>query len=488
MAPNQTIEAPRNAATSRAWISLLVVAGGLFLAVMSTTVVSVALPTIGADLHATASDLEWVVDAYVIVYSSLLVAGGVIGDRRGRKGLFLIGVATFGTGSLVTGLAPDMGALMAGRALQGLGPALLVPGSLTIIRATFTDEHQRAVAIGLWSTASGMALAVGPALGGLLVDMGGWRWVFLFNVPLTVALLALAGHFIPRLPTTPVRTRFDRAGALLTTAGVAILAYATIAGPGHGWTSPLVIAAFAAGVAALAALVVWERRAPSPLIDVRLFARPVFAVANLAALVVFFAFVGVIVYLSAYFQQAQHHDAVTAGLDVSAIGVAFALAASQSGRLVARFGPRPPMLVGLTIAGVAMLGLLRLGLRTPITAIGWDFAILGAGIGMSLTPMTAVAMSAVGTAQAGMVSALHNALRQVGQVFGVAVLGVLVYARLPPAASAGPPLPRPQAELFLDGLHNAIWLSGVALLATAAIGAALLTRRSPENRQPRGPR
>jgi MFS transporter, DHA2 family, methylenomycin A resistance protein len=471
--------------TPAAWVSLAVVAGGLFLAVMSTTVVSIALPTIGSDLHATASDLEWVVDAYVIVYSSLLVAGGVIGDRRGRKGLFLIGVATFGAGSLITGLAPDIAVLMAGRALQGLGPALLVPGSLTIIRATFTDEHRRAVAIGLWSTASGVALAVGPALGGLLINVGGWRWVFLFNVPLTAVLLILADRFVPRLPRNPVSTRFDWAGAVLTTAGVAILAYATIAGPEHGWTAPPVIASFAIGAAALAALVVWERRTAGPLIDVTLFARPTFAVANLAALVVFFAFVGAIVYFSAYFQQAQHHDAITAGLEVSAIGVAFALAASQSGRLVARLGPRLPMLAGLAVAGGATLALLRLDLHTPIGAIWWNFVILGAGIGMSLTPMTAVAMSAVSAAQAGMVSALHNALRQVGQVFGVAVLGALVYAKLPPTASAGPSLPRRQADLFIDGLHDAIWLAGLALLATAVTGAAVLTRRPSGDGQPR---
>jgi DHA2 family methylenomycin A resistance protein-like MFS transporter len=477
-------EAPQRAAAAQAWISLLVVAGGLFLAVMSTTVVSVALPAIGASLHATAADLEWVVDAYVIVYSSLLVAGGVIGDRRGRKGLFLTGVAVFGAGALVAGLAPNVAVLMAGRALQGLGPALLVPGSLTIIRATFADERQRAVAIGLWSTASGVALAVGPALGGLLVDAGGWRWVFLFNVPLTAILLALAGRFIPRLPAAPARTRFDWAGAVLTTAGVASLAYATIAGPGYGWTSPLVTAAFAAGAAALAVLVIWERRAAGPLIDVRLFARPAFAVANVAALVVFFAFVGAIVYFSAYFQQAQHRSAVTAGLDVSAIGVAFALAASLSGRLVARFGARLPMLTGLVIAGAATLGLLRLGLDTSIGAIWWDFALLGAGIGMSLTPMTVTAMSAAGTAHAGMVSALHNALRQVGQVFGVAVLGVLVYARLPAAASAGPPLPPAQARLFISGLHDAIWLSGLALLAAAAVGTAVLARRRPHYGHP----
>ncbi|HEY6480887.1 MAG TPA: DHA2 family efflux MFS transporter permease subunit [Streptosporangiaceae bacterium] len=463
----------------RPWVSLAVVAAGLFLAVTSTTVVSVALPTIGADLHATATDLEWIVDAYVIVYSSLLVAGGVIGDRLGRKGLFLAGVATFGAGSLAAGLAPTVGVLIAARALQGLGPALLVPGSLTIIRATFADERRRAVAIGLWSTASGVALAVGPVLGGVLVEAGGWPWVFLFNVPLAVILVALAGVLLPRLPRARGAAPFDWAGAAATTAGVALLACATIEGPDLGWGSPVVLAALAAGVAALAALVARERRARGPLIDVTLFARPAFTAANLAALVVFFAFVGAIVYFSAYFQQVQHHTAIAAGLEVSAIGVAFAVAASQSGRLVARFGPRRPMLAGLVIAAGATLGLLRLGESTGIGAIWWDFALLGAGVGMSLTPMTAVAMSAVGAGQAGMVSAVHNALRQLGQVFGVAVLGALVYARLPAGASAGRPLPARQAGLFASGLHDAIWVSGVALLGAAVLAALLVRRELP---------
>ncbi len=471
-------------AASGSWVTLVVVAGGLFLSVMSTTTVGVALPSIGVDLRATATDLEWIVDAYVIVYSSLLVAGGVAGDRRGRKGLFMVGAAIFGLGSLVTGLAPNVGVLMAGRAFQGLGPALLVPGSLTIIRATFIDERRRAVAIGLWSTASGVALAVGPALGGALVEAGGWRWVFLFNVPLAVVLAGLAGRFVPRLPRTPVPTRFDWTGVVLTTGGVAILAYATIEGPDRGWDSPLVLTAYAIGGAALVGLVVWERRAKGPLVDVTLFARPAFTAANVAALVVFFAFVGSIVYFSAFFQQAQHRTAITAGLDVSAIGVAFALAASQSGRLVARFGPRVPMLAGLVIAGLATLGLLRLDPHTGVGAIWWNFALLGAGIGMCLTPMTAVAMSSVDAAQAGMVSAMHNSLRQLGQVFGVAVLGALVYAGLPPNASAGRPLDRTQAALFTDGLHAATWVSGLALLAAAALAAVLLARARPAEREP----
>ena len=185
------------------------VSAGLFLAVVSTTVVSVALPTIGRELHTGVTGLEWTVDAYVVVYASLLVAGGGLGDRRGRKGLFLAGVAVFGFGSLVCGLAPSVPVLLAGRVAAGLGAALLVPGSLSIIRVVFTDARQRAAAIGLWLTASGLALAVGPPLGGVIVNAAGWRWVFLANAPLALVLVLAAGRILPRLAHTPARTRFD---------------------------------------------------------------------------------------------------------------------------------------------------------------------------------------------------------------------------------------------------------------------------------------
>lgn len=466
-------------APAGAWIVLAVVALGLFLTVASTTMVGVAAPHIGADRHATASQLEWIVDAYVLVYSSLLVAGGVLGDHRGRKGVFLAGVAFFGVGSFLAGSAPNIGILIAGRALQGLGPALVVPGSLTIIRATFTEERQRAIAIGLWSTASGVALALGPILGGVLIELGSWRWVFLFNMPLALIVLALAARFIPHLPRHDNPPRFDWLGAIFTIASITLLAYGTIAGPADGWQSTPVVATLALGVAALAALVGWELRIQHPHVHVRLFARPSFAVANLSALVVFFAFVGGIVYFSAYFQQVQHYTAIATGLAVSAIGVAFAIAASQSGRIMGRFGAAIPMLVGLTISGGAMLGLLRLNTNTSISAIWWNFALLGAGIGLSLTPMTAVAMSSVEAHQAGMVSAVHNALRQVGQLFGVAVLGALVYAGVPAGHGAGGALTAESAGLFLAGLHRAIWLSGLALLASAATGALVLGLSRP---------
>ena len=472
-------------ARRRPWLTLALVAGGLFLNVMSTTVVSVALSSIGIAMHASATELEWIVDAYVIVYSSLMVAGGVIGDRRGRKGLFLLGVAIFGVGSLLTGLAPSVPVLLAGRAIQGLGPALLIPGSLTIIRAVFEDERKRAVAIGTWGTASGVALAVGPALGGALVAWAGWRSVFLFNVPLTAVLVLLAARYIPRLPHSRPAGPFDWLGAVLTVVTIGAFAYATIEGQTAGWASAPVLAAFATGTAGLAVFVAWERHLDQPLVDVSLFTQPSFTAANVAAFVVFFAFVGAIVYFSDYFQQAQGHSALATGLDVSALGVAFGLAASASGRIVARIGPRVPMVAGLVIAGGATLALLRLRLDTGIAAIWWNFALLGGGIGLCLTPMTTVAMSAVGAARAGMVSAVHNSLRQVGQVFGIAVLGAVVYARVR-GGTSGPPLGHAQGQLFVSGLHHALWLAGLALLGAALLIAILFWRGT--SRRPAGSR
>ena len=461
-----------------AWLALTVVSLGLFLAVVSTTVVSVALPSIGRQLHAGATGLEWVVDSYVLVYASLLVAGGSLGDRHGRKGLFLLGVAVFGAGSLLTGLAPTIGLLLAGRVLQGLGPALLVPGSLTIIRAVFGNPRQRAVAIGVWSTSSGVALAVGPPLGGALVAGLGWRSVFLLNVPLAALLTAAGAWFLPRLPCSGQRGRFDWPGVLLTIAGVGLLALGVIEGQDRGWTSGWVLAAFAGGVAALAGFAIAELRRPDPLVQLRLFRSLPFTVVNLTSMVVFFSFVGAIIYFSAFFQQVQGRSPIEAGLDVAAVGIAWAITAPLSGRLTGRIGERWPLLAGLVIGGAAMLGLLRLTAATPASAIWWDFALLGAGIGMSGTPGSSIAMSAVSAARAGMASAVNNASRQIGQVFGVAVLGALVYARVPHGTGAGGRFGQAGRAAFVTGLHHAVWVSGLALLAAAGLAGLLFTRRA----------
>jgi MFS transporter, DHA2 family, methylenomycin A resistance protein len=260
---------------------------------------------------------------------------------------------------------------------------------------------------------------------------------------------------------------------VLITATVALFAIGVIEGQARGWGSSLAMAGFAAGAAGLAGFITVEARRTPPLIDLSLFTNYGFAVANAAAFVVFFAFVGVLIYFSAYFQQVQGHDPVTAGVDLLAIGVAYAGATTIAGRLVGRVGERWPMLAGLVIAGLASLALLRLQPDTGVDAIWPDFAVLGAGIGLSGTPMSTVAMSAVGTDRAGMASAVVNALRQIGQVFGVAVLGALVYADLPGVSGTGAPLTPAQQAAFVTGLHHAMWVCGIALLAAAVPVIAL---------------
>ena len=412
----------------------------------------------------------------MLVYASLLIAGGVAGDRRGRKGAFMIGIVVFGIGTLISGLAPNIGMLLLGRAVHGVGPALIIPCSLSIISATFSDFRQRSAALGLWSTSSGVALAVGPVLGGAVVDAFGWRWVFLANAPCVLVLLWCAARFIPRVPHAKTDSRFDWLGLILSTLGMAGLTFAIINGQDRGWDSPLILGVFATGVVALILFVIVECSLRHPLVDVTLFRQPSFAIANTAAMVVFFAFVGAIVYFSAYFLQVQGKPAVIAGLDVSAIGIAYALGAALSGRLVGRFGPRLPMVFGLTLTGVATLGLLRLDIDTGIGAIWWDFFLVGGGVGASLTPMVSIAMGAVDKNRTGMASAVHNAMRQLGQVLGVAILGALVYAQLP-HTGAGAVFDRAQGALFVTGLHHAMWLSGILLLIAAAVAATLLWRR-----------
>ena len=469
---------PAGTANSSAWLTLAVASGGQFLSVISTTIVSVALPTIVHDLNATATDLQWIVDAYVLVFASLLATGGVLGDRRGRKGVFMFGIGVFALGSLIAGLAPTVDIILVGRVVQALGPAMLVPGSLNIVRATFHDDRQRAFALGLWSTSSGLAMAVGPIVGGVIVSSIGWRWVFLLNVPLSVVLILISARFVPRLKRTRHYGSFDWTGAILTTIGVAALAFAIIEGRDRGWTSAPILSAFMISLLTLSAFVVVERRLAEPLIDVNLFLRHRFAAANIAGLVVFFAFTGAIVYFSAYFQQVQGYSPVEAGIDVSAIGIAFAVASTLSGHLVGRFGAQWPLILGILVCGTAVIGLLRLQPDTSIGAIWWNFAIFGFGIGLSLAPMASIAIEAVDASRTGMASAVLNSVRQIGQVLGVAVLGALVYAGLP-ARSGGIKRLDPKGQaLFVDGLHNALWVSAVALFVGAALTAFLFWRES----------
>lgn len=464
-------------------LSLVILSIALFITVAATTAVSVALPSMGAELGIGESGEQWIFETFVLVSASLLMAGGALGDRVGRKGLFLTGAAFFGVGSVVGGLAPNLPVLIVGRALQGVGPALLVTSSLTIIRAMYTDPARRAAAIGLWSTSSGLAIALGPVIGGLLTDSLGWRWVLLINTPVIAVLFVLAAIALPKLPTTRVSTRFDIAGAALTVVAVAALAYGLTEAPSRGWTAVPVMLAGLGFVVAGGLFLWWELRTADPLVDLRLFRSPTYTAANVAGMVVFLAFIGAIVYFSIYFQRVQGRSPVETGLALLPIGVAFAVGSSVSGRLVSRVGPLSLMLIGLVMAGAGMLSLAWLQVETPLADIWWRFAVAGFGVGLSLTPMTTIAVAAVGADRAGMASAIHTAMRQIGQLLGVAVLGAIVYDR---GSSGGSLSPSGRSDL-VAGLQHAVVFSSVALWTIGGLVAILFAvdaHRTKFDRQP----
>jgi EmrB/QacA subfamily drug resistance transporter len=452
---------------------LATVTAAQVLSVASATVVAVALPSLGRDLGARGTELQWVVDAFVLVFASLLVAGGVVGDRRGRRAAFLAGLTLFAAGSLWCAVAPSVEWLLAGRVVQALGPPLVLPASLAIVTTVYTTSASRARAIGLWGAGSGLGLALGPLLGGLVVQALGWRWVFGVNVPICVVLAVLGLRGIPRdRPAAPAHG-FDGAAAVLLTFAVALLVFGVIEGRDLGWASPAVLGAFGGAVALGAAFAAHEARHPAPLVQLALLRHRPFVGANLGAATLYGALTGLAVYFSVFFQQVQGRSALEAGLCLLPQGVLTAACAPLAGRLTARLGPRPPILAGMAVAFAAILSLLRLQPGTPVAEFWWAFALLGVGTGLALPPMTVTAISAVRTQDAGMASAIHNATRQLGQTFGVAVLGTIILARAGAGADndAGA-LTGAVADAWVAGLHAALVVAAAALvLASAAIVA-----------------
>jgi EmrB/QacA subfamily drug resistance transporter len=461
----------------RAGLVLLTVVGAQILSIASATVVAVALPDLGRDLGATGTQQQWVVDAFVLVLASLLIAGGVLGDRHGRKAAFLVGVTVFATGSLICALAPSVAVLLTGRVLQALGPALVLPASLAIVSEVFPDPAARARAIGLWGAGSGIGLASGPTLGGALVDAVGWRGVFAVNVPICLLLLLAGWRFIPVVRPARMTVRFDVAGAVLLTVATASLVFVIIEGREAGWLSPAILAVVAVCLAAGGAFARVERRHPAPLVDLALLRHRGFVVANLGGGGASFAFVGCVVFLSVFLQQVQGRPPGEAGLCLLPLGALTAACAPIAGRLTARLGPRVPILCGLTLATVAMTLLtVRLEVALPATELAAMLALLGCGIGLALPAMTVTAVGSVEQARAGMAAAVHNACRQIGQALGVAVVGTIVFAHAGSVSDGGRRLTDADAVLWTDGLHVALAVCA-ALLAVGLAGVALFVPR-----------
>ncbi len=442
---------------------------GLMLSMFTSTMVNVALPTIGAGLGASATQLQWVVTLYTLCYGSLLLVGGGLGNRLGRRAAFLGGSVVFVAGSAACALAPSIGLLLAARVLQAIGVAVLLPQTLAVLVHEYVEPRARARAVGIWAGVASLGLAAGPVLGGIVVQTLGWRAGFVLSAALGVVALALAWVALPGArhgrPTTSAR--LDVTGALLGTVTLAALVFGLTEGRSLGWGSPVTVAAFALAAVAGTAFVVGQRRADrrggDPLMPGAIW-RPAFVAADLAGLAYFFAFFGVLYLFSLELQQYRGLSAIVAGLAFLPMTVLMAVLAPIAGRLSGRYGTRPVLLAGLVVTAVGAAALALLPGDASTADVVWRLGIVGIGSGLMSSPMSNQAVSSVDVAHSTTASAVHNTFRQVGSTLGVTVLGAVAQAH---------------GGAFADGVRVAMVVVAAVLAATAVAVAALTPTPHP---------
>ncbi len=394
---------------------------------LDMTVVNVALPSIGRDLDAGVSGLQWTVDAYTVVMASLLMFSGSLADRFGRRRTFVTGLAVFTAASVACGLAPDATALIAFRALQAVGASMLNPVAMSIIANTFTDPRERAQAVGVWGAVFGISMALGPVVGGTVVAAVGWRAIFWVNLPVGLAAMALTLRFVPE-SRAPRPRRFDPVGQALVVVLLAGLTYGIIEGPARGWSSAPVIAALGAAAVALPALLAYEPRRREPLVELRFFRSVPFASAVGIAVAAFATFGGFLFLNTLYLQQVRGLSPVHAGLATVPLAAMTVVASPISGRIVGRRGPRIPLLIAGVCMTTACALLTGIGPATSTVQLMAAYVVFGIGLGFVNAPVTNAAVSGMPRAQAGVAAAIATTSRQVGQTLGVAVVGATAAA------------------------------------------------------------
>lgn len=404
---------------------LLICSMSLLIVGLDVTIVNVALPSIGHELHASVSGLQWVVDAYTLVLASLLMLSGSTADRLGRRRTFVIGLSVFSAGSLLCSLAPSLGLLVVFRMLQAVGGSMLNPVAMSIITNTFTDPRERAQAVGVWGAVVGISMALGPIVGGLLVSSAGWRSIFWINIPVGLVAIVLALRYIPE-SKAPRARRFDPLGQVCMIVLFASLTFGIIEAPARGWSSPLIVVSFCLAAAALLGLLLYEPRREDPLIDVRFFRSIPFASATVTAVAAFAALGGFLFLNTLYLQEVRGLSPLRAGLDTLPMAAMTVLASPVSGRIVGHRGARIPLVLsglGLMTACAMLTGIDAV---TPFTWLFAAYVVFGLGFGLVNAPITNAALSGMPRAQAGVASAVASTSRQVGQTLGVAVVGALV--------------------------------------------------------------
>jgi EmrB/QacA subfamily drug resistance transporter len=419
---------PRSAQVTRlALVALLVV---LFLTFLDNTVVSVTLGQVQADLHADVTQLQWVVGGYALVFASLMLTAGTLGDLLGRKKVMLIGVGIFCAGSVVCGAATSVDMLIGGRVIMGIGAAASEPGTLSMIRHLYVRREARARAIGSWAAISALALALGPVIGGTLIGLWSWRAVFWFNLAFGIVALAIAAAVLPE-SADPIRRRLDLRGFALAAIALGAATFAVISGETAGYETWWVDLLFLAGCLAAIVFVWAERRAANPIVDVRYFTLPAFTGANLIAFAVYFSVFSIFFFVALYLEVVGSVSAYSIAIDFLPMALGMILASVVSGRWIAARGARAPMTIGCILAGAGIFA--TMAVITPhagISSLGWTLPMAGIGFGLAVVPVTAIVLRVVPAEHSGMAASATNTSRELGAVAGVAVLGSVVNAQL----------------------------------------------------------
>jgi EmrB/QacA subfamily drug resistance transporter len=457
---------------NKKWWTLAAVAFGLFMIMLDNTIVNVALPSIERSLHMSISSLEWIVTAYALTFAALLITGGKLGDLYGRRKMFIAGLAVFTLASLACGLAPSAGFLIGARAVQGVGAALMNPATLSIITATFPPK-ERGQAIGIWAGVSALALAIGPLVGGLIVDNINWHWIFYVNVPVGVAGILVSRWVIAESRDTSHEQSIDLPGLITSSGALLSLSYALIEGNRHGWGSPEIIGLFVGSAVLLAVFIALELRQRLPMLDLGLFRIGAFAGANIVAMLVSLGMFGVFFFISLYVQNVLGYSPTKAGAIFLPMTILIILIAPIAGKLSDRVGSRWLMGAGMGILGVSLLLYQRIGLHTGFWSLLPQLVLGGVGMALTMSPMTSAAMGAVPVDKAGVGSGVLNSFRQVGGSLGIALMGAILLTYQHPTKSKVV-----AAQQFVDGLHAALLVSAFIAFAAAAV-AIVLVRTKP---------
>jgi EmrB/QacA subfamily drug resistance transporter len=458
----------------RRTVVLVICCFSLFIVGLDSTIVNVALPAIGRDLGASVAGLQWIIDGYTLVLASLLMLSGATADRVGRRRTFQVGLAVFTIGSGLCSLAPGLGWLVAFRMVQAIGGSMLNPVAMSIITNTFTDRAERARALGAWGGTFALSVALGPVLGGLLVDSVGWRGVFWVNIPVGLAAIALTARFVPESRAARAR-RPDPVGQWLIIVMLGSLTYAIIEGPTNGWHSPDILALFAVAAVTLAVFVAYEAHRTEPVLDPRFFRSVPFAGAVLTAISAFAALGGFLFLATLYLQDVRDMSALVAGLHMVPMAAAMAAGAVVSSRILARRGGRLPTVAAG--AGIAAGGMLLSGITTSWSTLQIiiAFSVFGLGSGMVNAPITQAAVSGMPFAQAGVASGIASTSRQIGTSLGVAITGSILAANLNGPLRAGFVQASHADWLLLTGCGVAIMALGLVIYGRWALQTAART-------------